>query len=272
MGRMLMEARLACSRRPRHLAGMQTFSFNTNRAPVLFIADLHLDPARPDAMEAFLAFADGPARRAAALFILGDLFEAWIGDDARPPDEPVGPALRALAAGGTMVFLMHGNRDFLLGDDFRDAAGATRLEEPAIIHVDDEPVLLEHGDALCIDDVAYQAFRAQVRDPAWQAGFLALPIAERLRQAQAARTRSGEEMAGKTEAIMDVNPGAVAQRLRDWQVRRLIHGHTHRPAVHEFELDGQPATRIVLGDWFEQGSVLRVEHGRYALETLAFGR
>lgn len=250
---------------------MQTLSFNTNRAPVLFIADLHLDPARPEAMTAFLAFARGQAREAAALFILGDLFEAWIGDDARPPDEPVSPALKALTAGGTHVFLMHGNRDFLLGDDFCDAAGATRLEEPAIVHLDDEPVLLEHGDALCIDDVAYQAFRAQVRDPAWQAGFLALPIEERLRQAQAARTRSGEAMADKTETIMDVNSNAVAQRLRDWQARRLIHGHTHRPAIHEFTLDGQPATRIVLGDWFEQGSVLRVEDGRTALESLAFG-
>lgn len=251
---------------------MQTFSFNTDRAPVLFIADLHLDPVRPDAMEAFLAFTRGQAREAAALFILGDLFEAWIGDDARPPDEPVSPALAALAASGTDIFLMHGNRDFLLGDDFCDAAGATRLEEPAVIHVDDEPVLLEHGDALCIDDVAYQAFRAQVRDSAWQAGFLSLPIEERLRQAQAARTRSGEEMAGKAEAIMDVNSDAVSQRLRDWQVRRLIHGHTHRPAVHEFELDGRSAARIVLGDWFEQGSVLRVKEGRYTLETLSFGR
>ncbi|MEX0385605.1 UDP-2,3-diacylglucosamine diphosphatase [Spiribacter onubensis] len=251
---------------------MQTFSFNTDRAPVLFIADLHLDPVRPDAMEAFLAFTRGQAREAAALFILGDLFEAWIGDDARPPDEPVSPALAALAASGTDIFLMHGNRDFLLGDDFCDAAGATRLEEPAVIHVDDEPVLLEHGDALCIDDVAYQAFRAQVRDSAWQAGFLSLPIEERLRQAQAARTRSGEEMAGKAEAIMDVNSDAVSQRLRDWQVRRLIHGHTHRPAVHEFELDGRSAARIVLGDWFEQGSVLRVKEERYTLETLSFGR
>ena len=267
---MLMEARLACSRRPGHLSAMQTLRFDTARAPVLFIADLHLDPARPEAMRAFLEFTGSTARQAAALFILGDLFEAWIGDDAHPADEPISPALKALADSGTAVFLMHGNRDFLLGEAFCQAAGATRLEEPASIHLDGEPVLLEHGDALCIDDAAYQAFRAQVRNPAWQTAFLALPVEERLRQAQAARTRSGEAMADKTAEIMDVNADAVTERLRDWQVRRLIHGHTHRPAIHEFRVDEQPATRIVLGDWFEQGSVLRVENGQYALETLAF--
>lgn len=249
---------------------MQTLSFDTHQAPILFIADLHLDPARPEALAAFLEFVSGPARQAAALFILGDLFEAWIGDDARPADEPVGPALQALAAGGTGVYLMHGNRDFLLGEAFCRAAGAAMLTEPATVIIDDAPVVLEHGDALCTDDLAYQAFRAQVRDPAWQAGFLALPVDERRRQAQAARTRSGEAMADKAEAIMDVNAEAVMQRLRGQQVQRLIHGHTHRPAIHALAVDGQPATRIVLGDWFEQGSILRVEDGEYTLETLAF--
>ena len=248
--------------------GMSIVRYDSHHAPVLCIADLHLDQDQPAAVQAFLRFLAGPARQASALYVLGDLFEAWIGDDARPPDEPVTPALRQLAATGTGVFVMHGNRDFLLGEAFARDAGVTLLPEPSLIMVDGERIALEHGDALCTDDAAYQAFRRQVRDPAWQAEFLALPIAERIDQARAARSRSGADTANKADAIMDVNATAVATRFRDLQADRLIHGHTHRPAIHELSVDGRRRQRIVLGDWFEQGSVLRIERGSYRLETL----
>ena len=249
---------------------MTPLRFDTARAPVLFIADLHLDPQRPAAIQAFRHFVETRAPSAAALFILGDLFEAWIGDDARPADDPVAPALAALSAKGTPIYFLAGNRDFLIGPAFCQAAGITMLAEPTWVEIDDEAVLLEHGDALCTDDTAYQAFRAQVRDPEWQAGFLAQPIARRLEQARDLRQRSGEAMAGKPAAIMDVNAAAVRDRLETWGVRTLIHGHTHRPAIHHLDLGDGAGRRIVLGDWFEQGSVLRIDHGTARLETLSF--
>ncbi|RZU97999.1 UDP-2,3-diacylglucosamine diphosphatase [Spiribacter vilamensis] len=244
--------------------------FDTAESPVLFIADLHLDTDRPAATRAFLRFLETTAAEAAALFILGDLFEAWVGDDARPSDDPVAPALATLSARGTPVYLMHGNRDFLIGTDFCRAAQAQLLAEPTVVAIDGEAVLLEHGDALCTDDVAYQAFRRQVRDQDWQRTFLAQPVDRRIEQARDLRRRSGEAMAGKTARIMDVNADTVDQRLRDWGVRHLIHGHTHRPAIHQLTVDDHPGTRVVLGDWFEQGSVLRIDNGVSTLETLGF--
>ena len=249
-------------------SSMKPITYDSDVAPVLFIADLHLDPSRPEAIATFLDYLQTHARQAAALFIVGDLFEAWIGDDAYPSADPIAPALKALAAQGTDIWLMHGNRDFLMGKTFAQAAGATLLDEPARINIDGRPVLVEHGDALCTDDRAYQAFRAQVRDPAWQAQFLALPIAERFAQAQAARTRSGEDMAGKTATIMDVNHDAVQQRISDHAVTHLVHGHTHRPGVHTLTLEAATAQRFVLGDWFEQGSVLVIDHGDWQLKSL----
>lgn len=251
---------------------MDSITLYSDRQPIYFLADLHLDPARPEAIRAFLQFLAGPATTAGAIFILGDLFEAWIGDDARPQDDPIAPALAQLSITGTAIFLMHGNRDFLLGADFAKAAGARILDEPTVINIDDERVLLEHGDALCTDDTAYQAFRQQVRNPDWQATFLSLSIDERIQQAQAARLKSGEAMADKRSEIMDVNAQAVAARMRAHQVTRLIHGHTHRPDIHHFDLDGQAVSRIVLGDWFEQGSLLLVDAGDYSLQTLAFAK
>lgn len=247
---------------------MKPITYDSYAAPVLFIADLHLDASRPEAIATFLEYLQTSARQAAALFIVGDLFEAWIGDDAYPSADPIAPALKALAANGTDIWLMHGNRDFLIGEAFAKAAGATLLTEPARLNIDDRAVLVEHGDALCTDDHAYQAFRAQVRDPAWQAQFLALPITERLAQARAARTRSGEDMAGKTATIMDVNTQAVHQRFSEHAVTRLIHGHTHRPGVHTLRLKTDSAKRFVLGDWFEQGSVLVIDHGDWQLKSL----
>lgn len=247
---------------------MDAIRYDSQRAPVLFIADLHLDARRPEGIATFLRYLKTSAEGAAALFIIGDLFEAWIGDDACPPDDPIAPALNALARSGTDVWLMHGNRDFLIGPQFAHAAAATLLDEPACISIDTTPIVLEHGDALCTDDHDYQAFRTQVRNHAWQSQFLALPINERLQQASAARERSGDELASKAAAIMDVNQQAVEQRLRHYAVRHLIHGHTHRPGIHHFDLDGSTATRAVLGDWFEQGSVLRIDHGDWQLQSL----
>lgn len=251
---------------------MDKISLQRVEKPILMIADLHLDPARPAAISAFLSLINGPAQSACALFILGDLFEAWIGDDARPNHDPVAPALKRLATQGVAIYLMHGNRDFLLGEDFAKAAGATLLDEPTLVSIDQTPVLIEHGDALCTDDVAYQQFRQQVREPAWQQAFLALPIDERIRQAKNARIQSGEAMADKSSQIMDVNEKTVRSRFQDYGVQRLIHGHTHRPGIHSLTIEGLPAERIVLGDWFEQGSVLRIAQGDYHLESIQYAK
>jgi len=235
----------------------------------LFIADLHLDPARPAITDLFLDFLATEARAASALYILGDLFEAWIGDDDDAPHHrPVVAALRDLSTQDTAVHVAHGNRDFLLGAGFAAASGAQLLGEQTVIDLFGTPTLLMHGDTLCTDDTAYLAFRAQVRDPDWQHEFLATPLAERRQIAQGLRERSAASTRDKPAEIMDVNAAAVAQTMRAAGVHQLIHGHTHRPAIHEFELDGEPARRIVLGDWYTQGSVLRCSAEGCVLESL----
>lgn len=237
--------------------------------PVLFISDLHLDPSRPQVTGLFLDFLAGEARGAAALYILGDLFEAWIGDDDPEPDHArVIAGLRALADSGVALYLMHGNRDFLLGEAFAARSGARLLPDSVVIELSGAPALLLHGDTLCTDDRAYQDFRAMVRDPAWQRDFLARPIAERQAIAHQLRETSRAATRDKAEYITDVNADAVARCMREAGVRLLIHGHTHRPAVHGFDLDGRPARRIVLGDWYEQGSLLRCDGAGCRLETL----
>jgi len=236
----------------------------------LFISDLHLDVERPAITRLFGDFVDGDAREADALYILGDLFEAWVGDD--DPSEVgafVAGRLRALADSGVPVFFMHGNRDFLLGADYAERAGMTLLPDPVVVRLHGTPTLLTHGDLLCTDDAAYQQFRAQTRDPAWQRHFLAQPLDARLafaRQARAASQahQSGLRAEGRMETITDVAPATVADTFARHGVDRIIHGHTHRPAVHE---DGG-RTRIVLGDWYEQGSLLRVDEDGARLETL----
>ena len=225
----------------------------------LFISDLHLDASRPAATDAFLRLLAGEAREADALYILGDLFEAWVGDD--DPGEPGAracAAMRALADAGVPVFLMRGNRDFLFGPAMAARTGATLLPDPCVIDLHGTPTLLMHGDLLCSDDLAYQAFRAQVRDPAWRANFLAQPLAARQAFAAQARAASQAHQQGVSEAITDVTPATVAGTMRHYGVRRLIHGHTHRPGIHSLDVDGDRATRIVLGDWYEQASILRV--------------
>ena len=235
-----------------------------------FISDLHLDDARPHIVEDFERFCVGEARAADALYILGDLFEAYIGDDDDAAlNARIADALHGAADAGVPVHFIVGNRDFLLGEDYAHRCGMHLLDDGVVIDLYGTPTLILHGDVLCTDDAAYLAFRKQVRDPAWQAAFLARPLAERRAFAAQARDASRAHTSSTDMAIMDVNPQAVENALRQAGVTRMIHGHTHRPAIHEFTLDGKPAQRLVLGDWYEQGSVLRVDRGAIRLDRLA---
>ncbi len=238
----------------------------------LFISDLHLEADRPDIAEQFTAFLGGEARDAEALYILGDLFEAWVGDDdPNPHYADMTRAIRELSDTGVPVFFMHGNRDFMIGDDFARAAGLTLLADPTPVELYGQTVLLAHGDAYCTDDVEYQQMRGMVRNPEWQAMMLAKPVEERLAIARAAREQSMARNAGLAEDIMDVNQAAIESALRDTGLTTMLHGHTHRPAVHEFDLDGEKATRIVLGDWYDQGSVVRWDASGFELSGLPRG-
>ena len=223
----------------------------------LFISDLHLDEARPRITEEFARLLTAQARSADALYILGDLFESWIGDDDDSPlAAEVATHLRALADAGVPIYFMHGNRDFLLGQDYARRAGMLLLPDPTVVELHGERVLLMHGDTLCTDDIEYQKFRSVVRNRDWQRTFLAKPLIERRAFAAMARGESSRQTATKQPEIMDVNQQAVQAALRTHDIRTLIHGHTHRPATHRIVLDGKVAERVVLGDWYEQGSVL----------------
>jgi UDP-2,3-diacylglucosamine hydrolase len=235
----------------------------------LFISDLHLEAARPGIIDQFLSFLRQEAARAEALYILGDLFESWIGDD--DPNSHYAEAkraIRSIADADVPVFFMHGNRDFLIGERFAEETRVELLPDPYRVDLYGEDVLLSHGDALCIDDFAYQEVRTVTRNPAWQAMMLAKPLAERQAIARQARADSMAHGASIDLRISDVNQGAVEQLLKEHGVRTLLHGHTHRPAVHSFLLDGAPAKRIVLGDWYEQGSVVRWDSGGPQLSVL----
>jgi UDP-2,3-diacylglucosamine hydrolase len=229
----------------------------------LFISDLHIDSSCPAITEQFLAVLGSHARDAEALYILGDLFESWVGDDAPDADQLAAIAgLKALTGSGVPCFVMHGNRDFLLGERFCSMSGARLLPDPLIVTLYGEPVLVMHGDALCTDDHAYQRLRATVRDGGWQRQFLALSVSARRALAGAARVGSRLHTAGLAYAISDVNPESVALALRGAAVATLLHGHTHRPGIHPLEVDGRACTRIVLGDWHSRGSLLRWDrHG-----------
>lgn len=218
----------------------------------------------------FLRFLQEQAVSADALYILGDLFEVWLGDDMVLPEyRPAIDAMNALHAQGVPIYVMYGNRDFLMREAFEEMSGASLIHEPHIIDLDGQATLLLHGDTLCTDDVAYQQFRAMVRNPQWQEAMLAKTPEQRLALAQEYRTMSKTEMAKKDEAIMDVNQQAVLASLRQNNVRHLIHGHTHRPGFHEFDLDGQAAQRIVLGDWYEHGNYLVCEGHDCRLENFS---
>lgn len=225
----------------------------------LFISDLHLTPHRPRIRELFHEFLDQEAKHAEALYILGDLFDYWIGDDAAAHlgHDATLRTLRELTERGTPTYFLTGNRDFLIGNQFCLETGCILLKEPTIVDLYGLPVLLMHGDSLCTDDTAHQRFRAMVDKSTWRDAFLAKPIEERMRLAMDARTQSDLHKSLMTMEIMDVNQGAVEKIMRASGVTVLIHGHTHRPAIHEFRLDGVAVRRIVLGDWHEHSSVLK---------------
>ncbi len=235
----------------------------------LFISDLHLAADHPEIGEQFLSFLSGEARESESLYILGDLFDAWLGDDdPNPYYHAMKLGLRALADTGVPVYFMHGNRDFTIAQDFATETGVTILNDPTVVDLYGEPVLLSHGDALCTDDVQYQQIRAMTRNPEWLAMMLAKSLQERIAFAVQAREESKARGESLSDEIMDVNQAAVIALLREYGVSTLLHGHTHRPAVHTVDLGDRKATRIVLGDWYEQGSVVRWNVDGPRLETL----
>ena len=236
----------------------------------LFISDLHLKPEAPRLCRILVEWLAGPATAADALYVLGDLFEAWPGDDdaADPFNAPVIDAFRALSERGIPVYFQHGNRDFLLGAEFARATGGSLLAEELVVDLHGIPTLLMHGDQLCTDDVAYQQFRARVRDPAWQQALLQQPLATRKHLARQLREGSDLAKSGKSMDIMDVNTGAVAAAFRRHHATRLIHGHTHRPARHVHAVDGRDCERIVLADWRDAGAYLEVDAGGGVAHTI----
>jgi UDP-2,3-diacylglucosamine hydrolase len=224
----------------------------------LFISDLHLEADRPEIGEQFRDFLDEEAADAEALYILGDFFEYWVGDD--DPDEyyaSIKRSLREFTDIGVPVYFMHGNRDFMIGERFAAETGVTILPDPFRLELYGKAVLLSHGDALCTDDAEYQRMRAMTRNPDWQAMMLAKPLEERIAIAKQARAQSQERNKTLSESIMDVNPDAVRQTISEHDVEILLHGHTHRPGIHGVAVDDRIAKRVVLGDWYDQGSVVR---------------
>jgi len=228
---------------------------------VLFISDLHLCASRPEINRTFFEFLRGPARTAESLYVLGDLFEYWAGDDDLddPFNASVVAALAECARAGPALRIMHGNRDFLLNEDFAKACNARLVEDPHTVDLFGIRTLLMHGDTLCTDDLAYQRFRAEVRTPTWRKDFLSTSLVRRKEQIEALRRASESEKKGKAAALMDVNSGAVEAVLREHGYPRLIHGHTHRPARHEHRVDGRNCERWVLADWYRSGSYLRCD-------------
>jgi UDP-2,3-diacylglucosamine hydrolase len=232
-------------------------------AAARFVSDLHLRAERPDLTARFAAFLDDTAaRRFPALFILGDLFEYWIGDDdlASPFNAQIATMLRAVSDAGVALYFIHGNRDFLIDETFAQATGLALLEPATVAEIAGTPTLLMHGDTLCTDDIAYQEFRRRVRSADWQAVFLARSLAARRTEVEALRRQSIAAIQGKAEALMDVNPQAVISALATHRCRRLIHGHTHRPARHAPMLSSGIAERWVLSDWDTQrGDALEID-------------
>lgn len=236
----------------------------------LFISDLHLCDSRPEIIQAFIQFTETTARQADALYILGDLFEYWAGDDAIESgthQESIN-ALKALSNQQVNTFFIHGNRDFLIGHGFAQASGMTLLPDPTVVDLYGHRVLLSHGDILCTDDTDYQAFRSTVRTEAWQKEFLSQPLDDRLAYIASVRAKSDAEKSIKSMEIMDVNTQAVEQLLSMHQFPTLIHGHTHRPAKHTHSIAQHSCDRWVLGDWYEQGSYLSVDESGFHAHQL----
>ncbi len=238
---------------------------------ILFISDLHLSPRSPGATRLFLRFLAGRARQASELFILGDLFEAWIGDDDIDDayNAEIVAALRAAHDAGLHISLLHGNRDFLIGQDFAAASGVRLINDPYILSTPAWQFVLSHGDALCLDDAAYMAFRAQVRDPQWQAALLAKPLAERRAIAAHMREVSESSQRGKENPYTDLQAAAIDDFLREHGYATLIHGHTHQPATHDHIVDGIHVERWVLADWHEdRGECLVWDGNALSRETV----
>ena len=237
----------------------------------LFVSDLHLEAAAPQAIDAFVGLLGGEAREAAALYILGDLFESWVGDDdPDPARNRVCRAIAALTASGVPVFVMHGNRDFLYGAGFETRTGATVLPDPCVATLFGRRVLLTHGDLLCTGDAAYQELRSTVRAASFQERVLALPLEARQTLADAARAGSKAHVAAQRPEIMDVTPDAVVAAFRATGTRVMVHGHTHRPAEHGHVVDGEQALRVVLDAWYDGGSVLTLDASGFARRPLPF--
>jgi len=226
----------------------------------LFVSDLHLCRERPEVNALFFRFLQERVPGSDTLYILGDLFEYWAGDDdlAEPLHAEIAGALKEVSDAGVPLYFMHGNRDFLVGDEFARVTGATLLDDPTVVDLHGTPTLLMHGDTLCTDDVKYQTFRAQIRDGAWQKAFLSKPLAVRKAMIENVREQSAREVKAKPPEIMDVNLYSVADAFRRSGCSRMIHGHTHRPARHVHEVDGRPCERWVLTDWYERGGSLEV--------------
>lgn len=233
---------------------------------ILLISDLHLEQERPDISRAFLHFLESRAREAEALYILGDFFEVWIGDDAISPfQRSIAQALRQLSDNGTRIYLMHGNRDFMIGQAFCREAGCTLLRDPSLVELGGEKVLLMHGDSLCTQDEAYMRLRRWLRNPLSLLILRNLPLAARRKLARKLRNESRAQTRMKASDIVDVTPEEVPRIMAAHGVRTLIHGHTHRPAIHSLQVAGQPARRIVLGDWDSQGWALQVDEQNWQL-------
>lgn len=237
---------------------------------ILFISDLHISLDKPEITRRFIDFLDKRAPEAAAVYILGDLFDAWIGDDdPTPPNRKIKKHLKQLTDAGTKVYLQQGNRDFLLGDRFRQETGVILIDDYVVIDLFGIPTLLTHGDLLCTDDLPYQAFRAKSHTPEWKRYVLSKPLLLRLLMARWYRFRSHFHKRKKTQEIMDVNQNTVITVMREHNCLRLIHGHTHRPGIHHFEIDGQPGQRLVLAAWKKDaGEILCWNRNSYRVETL----
>lgn len=236
----------------------------------LFISDLHLEADRPDISEQFINFLKTDVLEADDLYILGDLFEAWVGDDdPNTHYARIKMAIRKVVDKGIPVYFMHGNRDFMIGRQFANETGVEILKDPYPVTMYGQKTLLSHGDAMCTDDVQYQRVRKMVRDPVWQKTILAKPLKERLRIAREARRQSLEQTINMDLSIMDVNQDEVIRVIREHQVDILLHGHTHRPDIHTVDLGNRKAKRIVLGDWYTQGSVVRWDLRGPKLEVMA---
>ena len=235
----------------------------------LFISDLHLSPERQDIINLFIHFMKERAKDAHTLYILGDFFEVWIGDDHIPQElHDAVDALSQYTEAGNKLYFIRGNRDFLIRGEFEKITGCNILPDPSIVEINGKRTLISHGDMLCTDDVDYMEFREKVRAPEWQEIFLKKPIKERLAFASSAREKSRIKTKNKPLQIMDVNPDTVLKLMAEYGVNQMIHGHTHRPAIHTIKTENEPLTRIVLGDWYEQGSVLECRDGKCELQTI----